>query len=312
MPVVASGIQLLDLEYLGKAEVIAASLIDTANGPVLVDAGPSVSLPTLRLRLAEAGIKVTDLSALLLTHIHLDHAGSAGTLVRENPRLAVYVHQRGARHLIDPSRLLESATRLYGEDMRWRWGEFLPVPADRVHPLVGGERLNLGARSLEVAYTPGHASHHISFLDLDTGTAFVGDAGGNRYSNRPFVSPVTPPPDVDLEGWNQSIDRIARWQPDRLLSTHFGVSTPVLPHLEELRSRLAEWSDRVLSTLGEPGEDGVKARAFADWVASQVRRRMSDADARTYEWGTTALNSWHGLARYWRSRAERTGVRPEA
>jgi glyoxylase-like metal-dependent hydrolase (beta-lactamase superfamily II) len=299
---VAPGVTLIDLEYLGKREVIAACVLDSAEGPILIDPGPAVSLPTLRGGLANAGIGVPDLAAILLTHIHLDHAGGAGSLVRDNPRIQVYVHERGARHLVDPARLLESARRLYGEEMAWRWGEFLAVPVANLHALGGGETLAIGGRRLEVAYTPGHASHHVSFLDSATGTAFVGDAGGNRYSNRPFVSPVTPPPDVDLEGWHRSLDRFQAWDPARLFSTHFGAGWPVAAHLEELRSRLDEWSLRVRGTLGAVGADDDKARAFAAWVAEQVRLRMPEADARAYEWGTTALNSWHGLARYWRTR----------
>jgi glyoxylase-like metal-dependent hydrolase (beta-lactamase superfamily II) len=301
---VASGITLLDVEYLGRREVIAACLLDSPAGPLLVDPGPAVSLPALRQRLAEAGVALPELTAVLLTHIHLDHAGGVGSLVREHPTLQVYVHERGARHLVDPSRLLESARRVYGSEMAWRWGEFLAVPRPNVHALSGGEALSVGGRQLRVEWTPGHASHHVSFLDSDTGTALVGDTGGNRYSNRPFVSPVTPPPDVDLEAWHTSLDRIASWAPDRLVSTHFGVSWPVPPHLDELRGRLEAWSRRVLDTLDEPGTDEAKAEAFAAWAGSEVRRHMDEADARAYEWGTTALNSWHGLARYWRGRRE--------
>lgn len=297
-----AGVRLLDVEYLGKPEVIAACLLDTAAGPVLIDPGPSVSLPALRARLTEIGLAPHDLAAILLTHIHLDHAGGTGSLVREAPQLQVYVHERGARHLVDPGRLLESARRLYGDEMEWRWGDFLAVPAVNVHALAGGERLTFGERTLEVAWTPGHASHHVSFFDPASGTAFVGDTGGNRYSNRPFVSPVTPPPDVDLEGWLGSLERIAAWRPEWLFSTHFGVAWPVPPHLEELRTRLRQWSERVRASLPAPGTDAEKALAFSDWVAAEVRRAMPDVDAAAYEWGTTALNSWHGLARYWRGR----------
>ena len=308
MTLVAPGTQLIDVCYLGRPEVIAVGLLETGVGPVLVDPGPSSALPALRQGLTDLGVGVGDISAILLTHIHLDHAGAAGSLLRDNPAIRVYVHERGARHLIDPSRLLDSARRIYREEMDRRWGDFLPVPAPNVIALTGGETLRFADRQFSVAYTPGHASHHVSFLDHATGTAFVGDTGGNRYSNRNYVSPVTPPPDVDLAGWQTSIDQFRRWDPARLFSTHFGCSHPVTPHLDELESRLAVWSDRVRESLTDTSlPDEQQATAFAGWVAAQIRERLAPADAAVYEWGTTALNSWHGLARYWRTT---TGVSP--
>lgn len=308
VPRVAERTHLIDLRYLGRPEVIASGLLESSAGALLVDPGPSVSLSALRAGLEALGVGVADLRAILLTHIHFDHAGAVGSLVRDNPSIRVYVHERGARHLIDPSRLLESARRLYRENMDRLWGEFLPVPASNVTALAGGETLALGDRPLEVAYTPGHASHHVSYLDRATGTGFVGDTGGNRYSNRAYVSPVTPPPDVDLEGWRGSIARFRAWSPERLFSAHFGCSHPVGPHLDELEARLAHWADQVRGTLPDPDRtDDQKAAAFVAWVAAQIRERLSDADAQAYEWGTTALNSWHGLARYWRERLGPTG-----
>lgn len=302
MTLVAPGTHLIDVHYLGRPEVIAVGVLDTGVGTLLIDPGPSCALPALRQGLADLGVAVDDISAIMLTHIHLDHAGAAGSLLRDNPAIRVYVHERGARHLIDPSRLLESARRIYREDMDRLWGEFLPVPAPNVVPLTGGETLRLADRRFTVAYTPGHASHHVSFLDHATGTAFVGDTGGNRYSNRNYVSPVTPPPDVDLAGWQTSIDQFRRWDPARLFSTHFGCSDPVGPHLNELESRLAIWSDRVRESLADPSRsDEQHATEFVGWVAAQIRERLAPADAVVYEWGTTAINSWHGLARYWRT-----------
>ena len=160
--------------------------------------------------------------ALLLTHIHLDHAGATGVLVRENPELKVYVHERGAPHLVDPSRLLASATRLYGDRMEMLWGEVTAVPAANVVALTGGERIDVVGRPFDVAYTPGHAVHHVSYLDPATGTAYVGDTAGIRVNSLPFALPPAPPPDIDLEAWKESLARIRAWAPERLFVTHFG------------------------------------------------------------------------------------------
>ena len=162
-----------------------------------------------------------DVTALLITHIHLDHSGSAGTLVRENPNLRVLVHANGAAHLVDPGRLLASATRLYGDEMDRLWGEVAPVPAQALVVLKGGERIEEGGRSLEVAYTPGHASHHVSYFAPDAGIAFVGDTAGVKVAPEGDVLPPTPPPDVDLEAWDDSLARIERWRPESLFLDPF-------------------------------------------------------------------------------------------
>ena len=180
METIARGIAYTDLLHMGRARVIATAVIQSPGGVALIDPGPSSCLETLRGSLAGAGIAITDVRALLLTHIHLDHAGAAGSLVRENPDIAVYVHERGAPHMIDPSKLLASAARLYGDQMDELWGPFLPVPAANVRVLAGGERIEAADRTFEVAYTPGHAWHHVSFLERASGIAFVGDVAGVR------------------------------------------------------------------------------------------------------------------------------------
>ncbi len=204
--------RIIDVEYLGKRQFIACALLE-GNGPAIVDPGPTVSFAKLEEGLRRAGISIDDLETVLLTHIHLDHAGATGTIVQRNPRIEVCVHERGARHMIDPSRLLASAELLYGDQMDTMWGEFLAVPEDNVRVLSGGETLEVAGRRVEVAYTPGHASHHVSYLDTSTGTAFVGDTAGIRIANLPLVQPVTPPPDIDLEGWDESIQKIEAWMP---------------------------------------------------------------------------------------------------
>ena len=302
---IASRTTPVDLNYLGHPETIAACLLDTDAGVAIVDPGPSTSLPALRDALRARGLSVADVAAILLTHIHLDHAGATGTLARENPRIRVYVHERGAPHLSDPSRLLESAARIYGQLMDRLWGEFLPVPPESLHALAGGETIRVGDRVLDVAYTPGHAWHHVSYLDRATGTAFVGDVAGERFPGDTPAIPVTPPPDIDLDAWAESVGKVRAWRPERLFLTHFGLPSVVdaAAHLDEHNERLAEWGRRVRASLAGAGSDEERARRFADEVAAELTRGASPVSAMHIQF-TSAKDSWYGLARYWRKRGE--------
>ena len=183
----------LDLNFLGRPGAIAAGLIDGPGGLALVDPGPASCLDGLRASLVRHGHRLEDVDTVLVTHIHLDHSGGVGVLARSNPRLQVYVHRRGAPHVVDPSKLVSSASRLYGDRMGPLWGEILPVPAEKVHALDGGEALQVAGVEVHVAYTPGHASHHVSYFDRDSGVAFVGDTAGVRLMPGGFVLPPTPP-----------------------------------------------------------------------------------------------------------------------
>lgn len=304
MLTVAPGLRYFDLNYLGVPSVIATAVLgDAAGGLALVDPGPTVSLPVLRAALAAEGAGLEDVTALLLTHIHLDHAGATGTLVKANPRIIVYVHERGARHMIDPAKLLDSATRLYGAEMDRLWGEFLPVPAANVRALAGGELIEAGGRTLEVAYTPGHASHHVSYLDTAEGVAFVGDTAGGRIGAASFVMPPTPPPDIDLELWAASVDRILGWRPSRLFLTHFGPS-PTAPdaHLAELTTRLHRVADIAKQALAAGADDAAQASHFRDQMRAELRRHMPEGEAQAYELAIPFDHCFFGLARYWRKR----------
>ncbi len=303
--VVAPGIELVDLDYLGQPESIATALIETPDGFGVVDPGPTTSLGTLRAVLEARGASVADLSWILLTHIHLDHAGGSGVLVSENPDIRVFVHQRGARHLEDPAKLLESATRIYGDKMEYLWGAFVPVPAANVTVLEGGERLDLGGRTLLVAASPGHAWHHVAYLDETSGTAFVGDVAGERYPGTAFVIPVTPPPDIDLESWRESWEHLRQWNPAALFLTHFGVFPDVAAHLDQLERRTEAWAQRVRAGLGEDVPDEEKARAFYAWALTEMRRELPELLALRYARSAGVLESWTGLARYWRKKLEK-------
>jgi glyoxylase-like metal-dependent hydrolase (beta-lactamase superfamily II) len=220
----------IDLMHLGRPRVIGTWQV----GDVLIDPGPTSCLPTLLDALGDQRP-----AALLLTHIHFDHAGVSGSLVERWPDLRVYVHERGARHMVDPTRLYNSARRLYGEDMERLWGEMLPVPEENLEVLTGGETIRDGAYRVE--YTPGHASHHVSYLH--DGTAFVGDVGGVRITPTSMTIPPTPPPDIDVEAWHESIALVRSWQPRRLAMTHFGASDDAQDQLDELDARLDAWSN---------------------------------------------------------------------
>ena len=302
MITLASGLSYLDLHFLGVPRVIATVVLHGAGGVALIDPGPSSTLPALRAELERAGIGIADLRAILLTHIHLDHAGATGTLVRENPNLRVYVHEKGAPHLVEPEKLIASATRLWGDEMDRLWGEFRPVPAEALTVLGGGERITAGGRDLDVAYTPGHASHHVSYFCAGSGVAFVGDTGGIRRGDDGFVLPPTPPPDIDLELWHESFARIGRWGAATLFVTHFGAYSPVAAHLTEMADHLEHTAGLVKASLVREGSDEDREAWFTDELRRDLRRRMSQADAHGYEVAGRFDLNWRGLARYWRKK----------
>lgn len=301
-----AGIRTIDVDYLGRGQYIACCLLE-GDAPVIIDPGPSVSLSELEAGLSGAGLSLDDLAGVLLTHIHLDHAGAVGTIVKRNPRIDVYVHERGAHHMVDPERLLSSAKRLYGDRMDELWGDFLGVPKDNVRTLSGGETLEFAGRRIEVAYTPGHASHHVSYLDLSTGTAFVGDTAGIRIAGNPFVLPVTPPPDIDLEIWEISLQKIEAWSPERLFVTHFGVAEGVGEHLQQFRRGLRDWATTVREGLASDRTDEECIEAFTAGVIAGLEERLPEETIPLYQLGGAPDMSWDGLARYWKKRSE-TGV----
>jgi glyoxylase-like metal-dependent hydrolase (beta-lactamase superfamily II) len=276
--------RVIDVMHLGRPHVIGCWEVDGA----LVDPGPESSLPTLLSALGDERPR-----ALLLTHIHLDHAAATGALVRRWPDLEVYVHERGAPHLIDPSRLLASAERLYGDAMERLWGEIVPVPEANVKPLAGGERV-LGMR---VAYTPGHASHHVGFLHEESGTAFVGDVAAVSIPGVELIVPPTPPPDIDVETWIESIEIVEGWAPERLALTHFGAIEDPLPHLDAVRRRLHEEA-QLARDLSEADYEARHRERVADASASE------DAAAEMIQC-VPPQYQWRGLDRYWRKREER-------
>jgi glyoxylase-like metal-dependent hydrolase (beta-lactamase superfamily II) len=279
---------LIDLRHLGRPSVIGSYLL-AGDEPALVDCGPTTCVSELEKGLGAHGLELGDVRHLVLTHIHLDHAGAAGTLVRRNPSLRVHVSEVGAPHLVDPARLERSARRLYGDDFDRLWGELVPVPAESVEAV--GERV----AGLEAWPTPGHASHHMSFLAAD-GSCYAGDAAGVRVSPARFLAPVAPPPDIDLEAWERSIDAIEARAPVRLCLPHFGVVDDPKIHLAELRVRLSSWSERV--------RQGATEEEFVAAAEVELRAGADTDTAEAYRQAAPFWQSHAGLKRYWEKRGQ--------
>jgi glyoxylase-like metal-dependent hydrolase (beta-lactamase superfamily II) len=268
----------IDVLHLGQPSVVCCYQQDD----VLVDPGPESAVHTLLAAVEEPPARI------LLTHIHLDHAGATGTLVRRWPEVEVWVHERGAPHLIDPSRLMASATRLYGDDMHRLWGEMVPVPEANVRVLRGGE----ADGPWRVEYTPGHASHHVSYLHEPTGTAFVGDVGGVRIDGGAPLPP-TPPPDIDLEAWHASLRTLEGWSPERLAITHFGAFDDVDAQLQAMHEGLDRWGALARET---------DAAAYRDAIAAEMRRLPDSEAVDSFLQAMPPDVQWGGLDRYWSRR----------
>ena len=283
-----SAVEPIDLRHQATERVVAVYLLETKDGPALFDCGPATTVPALKAGLKERGLELTDLRHVLLSHIHPDHAGAAGTLVREHPDLQIHVSEIGAPHLLDPSRLERSARRLWGESFDALWGEIEPVLADNIREV--GDRVV----GLECFPTPGHASHHVSYLDAD-GTLYVGDATGVRIQPARHIMPQAPPPDVNLEAWSRTLDEIEIRAPEQLALIHFGVAEDPGDHLTRMRDELALWSERVAGGMTEEEFVGVgRAELEAEALAS--------IDA--YDKAAPLWQSYLGLKRYWDKRRE--------
>jgi len=275
--------QPIDLVHAGNARSVGVYLLDTSQGLALHDCGPTSCIEALKRGLAARGHELGDVKHLLLSHIHLDHAGAAGTLVREHPELQVHVSEIGAPHLVDPSRLERSARRLYGETFDGLWGELARVPEANVH--VAADRV-LG---LECFPAPGHASHHVCYFDGET--LYAGDAAGVRIQPHRSVLPPTPPPETDVEGWYRTLEQVERRAPERLALIHFGVADDVSRHLAELRRRLDIWTRRV--------EEGTSEEEFV----ADARADLPPEEADDYDRAMPFWQSYAGLKRYWETRA---------
>jgi glyoxylase-like metal-dependent hydrolase (beta-lactamase superfamily II) len=290
------GIYLLDTEHIGFTGTVGVYVLPGDNGFALIETGAGSTLGTIKKSIAQLGLELANLKAILVTHIHLDHAGAAGQLASETGA-TLYVHERGALHLIDPSRLFSSAERIYGDKMQMLWGTMMPAPAEKVVALKGDERLNIVGHDIEVIYTPGHASHHVSFL-ANGEAMFTGDAAAIHFEGSPVIRPALPPPEVDLETWRDSVHKMIAAKPKRLLLTHYGGVQDAEGHLRQVIERNDQWANLILEAI-QNGED-----------AKSLEYRLHDLSLRELEGASPEVIQRHritsndemtvmGVTRYW-------------
>ena len=300
----ADDLILIDTHYLNTPEAIGVYLL-LGERPALIETGPASTVDSVIDGIQAAGLNPGELQVLVVTHIHLDHAGGAGSLVRRFPHLHVYVHPIGAPHLIDPGRLLASAARLYGDDLPRLFGEVLPIPADRVHVVQDEEALRLGSRTLVALDTPGHARHHHAFFDEDTGDVFTGDVAGVALPGSRYVRAPTPPPELDIPAWERSIAKLQARRPKRLLLTHFGPHTWVNELFEQLKVRLHESAAAVREALTAGLDAPMITARLRTAALSDIERRDGPGASARYEVIMPIRQSVLGLIRY----VEKTGIK---
>lgn len=294
------GTWLVSLPFQGEHEIVGSYLLAGKDELAVIDPGPGSTAEALLTTLREAGFAPEDVTHLIATHIHLDHAGAIGTLLHAMPKAEVYTHSIGAPHLVDPTKLIASANRIYGERMQELWGTIEPVPQARIHPLEGGNVLTIAGRRLEVHYTPGHAIHHVVFFDVHSGELFAGDVAGVRLPEIDYVRPPTPPPDIDLEAWTESINKIEHLHPDVLYLAHFGPVWDISHHLERLKRKLFAWGDFVLRAMSEGKSEEEIIRSLMAHTEPELLRASQDKHAlKRYEIAANYAMSVQGYMRYW-------------
>jgi glyoxylase-like metal-dependent hydrolase (beta-lactamase superfamily II) len=302
------GIYMIDHHFQGLPGVIASYLLADGGGLTLIETGPGSTQEALLAGIRAAGFDPEGITQVLVTHIHLDHAGGAGSLLRHLPQARLFVHPVGAPHLVDPSKLLASATRIYGDQMERLWGEILPVPEERLSVLEDAAELQAGGRTLVALDTPGHAAHHLAFHEPRADLLFTGDVAAVRLGHSPHVRPPTPPPELDLELWKRSVARMRALRPRRLLLTHFGPFDDVDWHLDELLARLFFWAGEVDGRL-QAGEEAEAAIAALHRLGDEELRADTGSEelAAAYELATPYHMTVGGIARYFRKQRERAG-----
>lgn len=298
-----SGTWLFSLPFQGETGIIGSYLLRGEQEIALIDPGPGSTYEALLSELQQAGIDPQDVTHILATHVHFDHAGATGTLLHHMPKAQVYVHSKGAPHLLDTSKLVDSATRIYGNRMKQLWGDIESVPRESLHVIDEGDVLNVAGRRLEVHYTPGHAVHHVVFFDVHSGELFAGDVAGVRLQEVDYVRPPTPPPDLDIEDWFASIDKIKRLRPDVLYLGHFGPTRDSQQHFERLREQLITWGNFVLNAMRNGKTETEIISLLVEHTAPELQRIARDERAlKRYDIATNYPMTVQGYMRYWKKK----------
>ena len=289
--------------FLGEPEIIGSYLLAGGNDLAVIDPGPGSVLESLLASIREAGFDPRDVTHILATHVHLDHAGATGSLVRQLPRARVYVHSKGAPHLLDTSKVVASAARIYGDRMHLLWGEIESTPQERLRTIEHGDVLTIAGRKLDVHYTPGHAVHHVIFFDANSGEAFVGDVAGVRLQDVDYVRPPTPPPDIDLEAWSDSMNLVKGLRPEVLYIGHFGAIRDIDRHFERLHEKLYSWGDFVLSAMRDGRDEAEIIRMLIEHTQPELERAAGNPKAiQRYEIASNYAMTVQGYMRYWRKK----------
>ena len=303
MPSIATDISYIDLNFCDTPKAIATGVYGGDAGAVLIDPGPGSCIDTLRSSLAAQGIGVRDIESILITHIHLDHSGATGLLVRDNPRIRVFVHEKGAPHVIDPSKLINSANQLWGvEGVARLWGQVIPVPQSNLQVLGEHAQITAGGRRFDVRYTPGHASHHVSYFDDRSGLVWAGDTAGLRFTSTVFTLPPTPPPDIDLEAWRDSLAKIREWKPETVFITHFGPYGGAAQHLDHIEMSLRDVAEMARRAIQTDASDEAKYEQFKADVFAYVGSAVDEQEIRPLEFVGPLEFNWRGLVRYWKKK----------
>ena len=303
MPSIATDISYIDLNFCDTPKSIATGVYAGDAGVVLIDPGPGSCIDTLRSSLSAQGIDVRDIESILITHIHLDHAGATGLLVRDNPRIRVFVHEKGAPHVVDPSKLINSANQLWGvEGVARLWGQVIPVPDSNLQVLGERAQITAGGRPFDVRYTPGHASHHVSYFDDRSGLVWAGDTAGLRFTSKVFTLPPTPPPDIDLEAWRDSLAKIREWKPETVFITHFGPYGGAAQHLDHMDTSLGNVAEMARRAIQTDASDEAKYDQFKTDVFAYVRSAVDEQEMKPLEFVGPLEFNWRGLVRYWKKK----------
>ena len=301
-----ASIHCLDLLYLDQPRSIASYLLMGDDGPVLIETGPGSTFDRLTAALADHGVKLSDIRHAVVTHIHFDHAGAAGLLAQHGATIAV--HEFGAKHLVDPSRLLASATRIYGDDMDRLWGRILPIPESQVQPVRDGEVLTFGDIALKAIETPGHARHHHAFsMQTDEGpVCFAGDAAAMLVPGVPathYVSLPTPPPEFDREAWLASLERLKNEHFTAMHLTHFGKVDQVQAHLEAVGQAVIAHSDFVIERAERGDDEQTILKAYSHWVREHAFAAGVTREQEPHFISRNLLSmNVTGILRYWSKR----------